>query len=158
MESHMNEQKARQILQALVQGVDPMTGQELPPGTVLQHADVLRALLAGLSALEQTAARAQRRAQLPGNVGRAWTVEEETSLIAAFKASDPLPEIAARHGRTLRAIEARLERLGLLTLEQRTTDTSFVRERIEDEDDWEVATIGARWTVRREDASRSEPP
>jgi hypothetical protein len=140
MESHMNDQRARQILQALVQGVDPMTGEELPPGTILQHADVLRALLSGLSALDQTAARAQRRAQLPGNVGRAWTVEEETTLIAAFKAGDPLPDIATRHGRTLRAIEARLERLGLITADQRTTPTGFVREGIEDSEDWEGAS------------------
>jgi hypothetical protein len=44
----MKESRARQILQALVQGVDPLTGEELPTGTILQHADVLRALLAGV--------------------------------------------------------------------------------------------------------------
>jgi hypothetical protein len=122
----MKEQRARHILQALVQGIDPFTGDELPPGTILQQAEVLRALLAGVSALEQTAARAQRRAQLPGNVGRAWTEDEERTLVAAFKAADPLPDIAVRHGRTLRAIEARLEKLGLLTAEERSTDNSFV--------------------------------
>jgi hypothetical protein len=122
----MKEQRAREILQALVQGIDPMTGEELPSGTVIQHADVLRALLAGLTALEQSVARSQRRAQLPGNVGRAWSKDEEATLVAAFKANDPLPDIAGRHGRTLRAIEARLERLGLLTAEQRSTNNSFV--------------------------------
>jgi hypothetical protein len=124
--SHMKEQRAREILQALVQGIDPMTGEELPSGTIIQHADVLRALLAGVTALEQTVARSQRRAQLPGNVGRAWTKDEEATLIKAFKSDEPLPDIAARHGRTLRAIEARLERLGLLTAEQRSTNNSFV--------------------------------
>jgi hypothetical protein len=138
-----------------------MTGEELPPDTTLQHADVLRALLAGLSALEQTAARAQRRAQLPGNVGRAWTVEEETTLIAAVKAGDSLPDIATRHGRTLRAIEARLERLGLITPEQRTTNTSFVREGIDEGDDGDCES--EQWEqsphkTRGEDASRPEPP
>ena len=122
----MKEQRARYILQALVQGIDPLTGDELPPGTILQQAEVLRALLAGVSALEQTAARAQRRAQLPGNVGRAWTDDEERTLVAAFKSGDRIPDIAARHGRTLRAIEARLEKLGLLTAEERSTDNSFV--------------------------------
>jgi hypothetical protein len=122
----MKEQRARQILQALVQGVDPLTGEELPSGTILQEADVLRALLAGVAALEQTAARAQRRAQLPGNVGRSWSEDEEAALVAAFKSGDSLPDIAARHGRTLRAIEARLEKLGLLTAQQRSTHNSFV--------------------------------
>jgi hypothetical protein len=112
-------------LQSLIQGIDPVTGKELPHETVLQHADVLRALLAGLSALEQTTARAQRRAQLPGNVGQAWTTEEESRLVAAFKKGDSPVTIARQHGRTLRAIEARLEKLGLITAEERMTRGGF---------------------------------
>lgn len=123
------ERKARQILQALIDGVDPSTGEELPPGTVLQEADVLRALLAGAAALDQVAAREQRRAQLPGNVGSTWTKEEEAELVAAFNAREwsreSLEDIAARHRRTPRAIEARLERLGLITQAQRTSGPGF---------------------------------
>ena len=121
----MQEQRARKILQALVEGVDPTTGAELEAGTVLQRAEVLRALLAGVTALEQVSARAQRRAQLPDNVGRTWSADEERALVMEFQAGDALPDIAIKHGRTLRAIEARLERLGLLTAEQRTTNNSF---------------------------------
>ena len=121
----MQQPRARQILQSLIQGIDPVTGEELPRETVLQRAEVLRALLAGLSALELTAARAQRRAQLPGNVGQAWTTEEEARLVAAFKRGDSPVAIGRQHGRTLRAIEARLEKLGLMTAEQRTTRGGF---------------------------------
>ncbi len=121
----MQQSRARQILQSLIQGIDPVTGEELSRETVLQHADVLRALLAGLSALEQTSARAQRRSQLPDNVGRAWTTEEESRLVAAFKKGDSPVAIAHQHGRTLRAIEARLEKLGLITAEERTTRGGF---------------------------------
>jgi hypothetical protein len=121
----MQEQRARKILQALVQGVDPTTGAELEAGTVLQRADVLRALLAGVAALEQISARAQRRAQLPENVGLPWSDDEERTLVSEFQSGDSLSEIAGKHGRTLRAIEARLERLGLITADQRTTNNSF---------------------------------
>jgi hypothetical protein len=121
----MQEQRARKILQSLIQGVDPATGEELPGETILQQADVLRALLAGVSALEQVSARAQRRAQLPDNVGLTWSADEELNLVSAFQAGDALADIAAKHGRTLRAIEARLERLGLLTPDQRATNNSF---------------------------------
>jgi hypothetical protein len=121
----MNQTRARQILQSLIQGIDPVTREELPHETVLQQADVLRALLAGLSALEQTAARAQRRAQLPDHVGQAWTTEEESRLVAAFKSGDSPTAIAHQHGRTLRAMEARLEKLGLITAEERTTRGGF---------------------------------
>ncbi len=121
----MQQQRARTILQALVQGVDPATAEELPAGTILQQADVLRALLAGIAALEQVEARAQRRAQLPDNVGRTWTADEEQTLIGGFQQGVPVAQIAIKHRRTVRAIEARLERLGLLTAEQRTTHNSF---------------------------------
>ena len=47
----MKEQRARQILQALIQGVDPKSGEELPSGTIIQQADVLRALLIGVAAV-----------------------------------------------------------------------------------------------------------
>jgi hypothetical protein len=124
-ETTMQQTRARQILQSLIQGIDPVTAEELPRETVLQHADVLRALLAGLSALEQTAARALRRAQLPDNVGRAWTTEEEGMLVASFKKGESPVAIAREHGRTLRAIEARLEKLGLITAEERTTRGGF---------------------------------
>ena len=121
----MQQTRARQILQSLIQGIDPVTTKELPRETVLQQADVLRALLAGVSALEQAAARSQRRAQLPYNVGRAWTTEEESRLVSAFKKGDSVVAIAHQHGRTLRAIEARLEKLGLITAEERTTRGGF---------------------------------
>jgi len=121
----MREHRAREILQSLIQGVNPFDGEELPGGSVLQQADVLRALLAGVSALEEGEARAERRAQMPENMGRPWTAEEQELLVSAFHAGEPLAEIAIRHRRTLRAIEARLEKFGLLAPEQRATRDRF---------------------------------
>jgi len=121
----MKDQRAHQILHALVNGADPFTGEDLALGTVLQHADVMRAMLTGCSALDDRTARASRRAQQPKNIGQPWTPEEEGRLLQAFQNSENLGEVAARHGRTLRAIESRLEILGLLTREQRTTENRF---------------------------------
>jgi hypothetical protein len=117
---------ARQILQTLVQGFDPSSGAELPAGTPLQQADVIRALLAGITALEAQAVRTRRRAQLPENVGRPWSPGEEQRLVASFHSGEPLPAIAAQHRRTVAALEVRLERLGLLAPEQRTTRNRYV--------------------------------
>jgi len=86
---------------------------------------VLRALLIASSSIEDAVARANGCAQLPGNVGRNWSKEEEATVVAAFKSGDPVGDIAARHGRTVRAIEARLERLEVITSNQRTTSNSF---------------------------------
>ena len=41
------------ILRALAEGKDPLTGEELPDESCYQSAKVLRALLAGIEALEK---------------------------------------------------------------------------------------------------------
>jgi hypothetical protein len=67
----------------------------------------------------------QRRALLPDNVGQSWTACEETRLVEASKAGQTPNEIARRHPRTLRAIEARLQRMELIAAEERTTREGF---------------------------------
>jgi len=125
----MNETLAIQILQALIQGIDPTTHRELPADTVLQRPEVIRALLLAVSALNQSKARAARRKALPPNVGRDWSQEEQASLVAAFKSGDSVDALASRHGRTLRAIESRLALLGLLKNQQRRTlEPDFLRQ------------------------------
>jgi len=120
---------ARQILQSLVQGLDPVHGGELPAGTPLQHPEVVHALLAAVAALGADATRIRRRLQLPQNVGRPWSAAEEERLSAAYREGNALGEIAGRHGRTLAAIEARLESLGLMSPEQRVTRNRYVSRR-----------------------------
>ncbi len=119
-------QRARQILQALIDGVDPATRTELPSDTVLNRPDVIRALLTSVSALDAAQARAQRRSQLPASVGKAWSEEEEQQLRDEFANGEPIPLIATRHARTIRAIETRMEKLGLLNADQRITHNSFI--------------------------------
>lgn len=124
----MRLERSRQILQSIFQGVDPLTGAELPPIPLLQSPEVLRALLAGAEALAERAHRAERRASQPANMGKPWTQEEQDRLVAAFEKSTPLAELAVAHGRSLRAIESRLEVLGLLAPEERTTSNRSVRD------------------------------
>jgi hypothetical protein len=65
--------KAQEVIQSLIQGTDPRTCEALPLDSILHRADVLRALLTTLSTMQGASAREARRAQLPDNVGRAWT-------------------------------------------------------------------------------------
>ena len=121
----MQNTQPRLILKSLIEGRDPLSGESIQSECVIHRSDVLRALLAGLSALDSTAARAQRRAQLPENVGATWTTQEEAQLGAAFKSGDSPVTIARNHGRTLRAVEARLQKIGLITEAERTTRGGF---------------------------------
>jgi hypothetical protein len=117
---------ARSVLQSLIQGLDPETGAELPKDAIVNRIEINRSMLIAVTAIEQVEARTLRRAQLPESVGKAWTEKEEQQLKDEFARSEPIPLIATTHERTIRAIEARLERLGLLRPDQRTTDNSFV--------------------------------
>ena len=121
----MQHTEARTILMSLIEGRNPDSGERLPEECVVHRSDVIRALLLGMGAIDATNARAKRRAQLPKNVGRDWTTKEEEQLRSEFAAKEPVSAIAARHGRTLRAIEARLQMMGLITAEQRTTRGGF---------------------------------
>ena len=113
--------EAREILWALVEGRKPDSEEHLPSDCIVHQASVLRAMLVSIKSLDSSIARAQRHAPLPDNVGRSWTGVEEEQLRSAFVAKEPIEAIAAKLRRTLRAVEARLQRMGLITAEERTT-------------------------------------
>lgn len=109
----MSQSETHRVLSALIAGRDPRSTQRLPPGSILHTPDVLRALLLALSALEAATARSRRRAALPPNVGREWTEAEDAELRAEVVSCEALQRIAARHGRSIRAIELRMRKIGL---------------------------------------------
>jgi hypothetical protein len=121
----VDSKRAQSVLTALIDGVHPETGAELAEESVLQDVVVVRSLLIARGALEAAEARTARRALLPRGVGRTWSADEERELIDAFKAGQSINKIAADHSRTVRAIEARLERLGRITAAQRFTSNNF---------------------------------
>ena len=124
-ESLVKNAAAASVLQALIEGHEPGSEVPLPSESVIHRADVMRALLTAVTALDRAEARAQRRALLPDNVGKAWTREEDNRLVEAFKAGQSPHELARKHRRTLRAVEARLQRMGLITESERTTRGGF---------------------------------
>ncbi|MEJ1962938.1 MAG: hypothetical protein WDO56_15875 [Gammaproteobacteria bacterium] len=117
----MNTKQSKAILESLVQGVDPETGERVPQNTVLDKPTVIRALLAGVAALSWTAERAARKAGAPLNIGKTWSEEEKQKLIDEFQSGKPIADISHDHGRTIRAIESRLQLMGQITAEERTT-------------------------------------
>lgn len=117
--------KARIVLESLIQGLDPETGEDLPKKDSANRIEVTRSMSIALTALKEVDARMVRRSLLPESVGKPWTEEEEQQLKVEFANSESISDIATKHGRTIRAIEARLERVGLLRPDQRTTNDSF---------------------------------
>ena len=95
-----NFQRSREALQALVQGVDPENGAELPADTILNRVDIIRALMAATATLDAVHERAMRRAQLPESVGKKWSEEKEQQLKIEFAEGEPVSTIARKHRRT----------------------------------------------------------
>lgn len=109
----MDEVTALKLIETLANGVHPVTGEILAPDSPIQNPDVLRALWLAARALEERRVRSVRLSSLPANVGKSWTEEENSALIAEFESGRAIPEIAALHQRTPAGILARLEKLGL---------------------------------------------
>lgn len=105
--------QTQRILTTLIAGRDPRSQQRLPTGSILNAPNVLRALLLAMSALEAASARERRRAALPPNVGRDWTAAEDKQLRDEVAGQEAIAAIAVRHGRSVRAIELRLRKLGI---------------------------------------------
>jgi len=104
-----------EIIQALANGADPMTGEVFPESSPYNHPKVIRALFQTLKALEKYRGREDRERNLPGNAGKPWDEKEDRDLIKDFDARTATKEIAAKHGRTEYAITARLVKLGKLS-------------------------------------------
>ncbi|MDI6809937.1 MAG: hypothetical protein QME66_13375 [Candidatus Eisenbacteria bacterium] len=82
----MDVDQAIEIVTKLADGIDPTTGERLPPSSVYQQADTARALhlaLEGLDRLKRVKDRV--RSGLP-NAGRSWTKDEETRMLQQFGA------------------------------------------------------------------------
>lgn len=116
--------KARKILRALAQGIHPETRQLLPRNSVVNDIDVTRAIQTAIAALDQVQSSQDRRFQLPANVGMPWSDQEEQQLSELYRSPADIPAIADQLRRTVRGVETRLIRLGLMTADERATHGS----------------------------------
>ena len=121
----MNIESAREIFQSLVRGINPFTGKAVTKDSLFDQAEMVRAVALVNDVLDRALKRAARRASRPENAGRSWEQPELEELLEEFKSGHSVEEIAQEHGRTVRAIEDRLEQLGLISATDRTTGTPF---------------------------------
>lgn len=118
----MDHDKALAILRLLSDGNDPETGKPFPPNSPYQRPDVIRALFHAVRELEgapgEAKATTEQREQkksarpMPGNAGKPWSKEEDAQLVTGFDGGTSIEDLAAAHGRSRIAIEARLAKFG----------------------------------------------
>jgi hypothetical protein len=119
----MDETKAAAILSALANGVNPNTGEIFPAESPYQQLNVVRALFAALERFRRPRARA--RANAPMNAGKPWSEAEDRRLLGEFELGRSPAEIARELDRTVAGVEARLERHGRLSAQERTTRNRY---------------------------------
>lgn len=105
----MDINKAKEIVSALAEGIDPTTGEVMPDNSVYNKGDVVRALYTVLDYLDEK----KPKQKLPRNAGKPWTKSEDDKLRDEFDSMMKVSAIAKEHGRTYKAIESRLDYLGL---------------------------------------------
>ena len=122
----MDVEKAHALVKALADGTDPTTGEVLQDRHVCQQPDMVRALALAAQILEREVRRERglqrARLTLPHNTGKGWSLEEDQLLLSRHRTGSTIAELARLHGRTDRAIAARLEKLGLTQPAARVPD------------------------------------
>jgi len=102
------------IIRALAEGINPITGEVFEDDSVYQKPQVIRALFTAMSALEDQEKRDKRQRKLPSKAGTTWTTEEDEKLSQAFDQGISIKELVKIHERTRGAIQSRLANLGKL--------------------------------------------
>jgi len=91
------------VLRALALGRDPHTGEPLPPDNPCHRPETIRALFAGVEALQSDTKRSRS--------GAPWHPEDNQALIALFDQGKSISELAKQFHRTPNAIRKRLRKL-----------------------------------------------
>ena len=112
----MDIERAKVLLTALADGVNPITGELLPSYDSCNQAEIVRALHTAVTTLEKAAKRSSK--PQPDNAGKPWTEEEEGNLVSSYRSGKTASEIAAEHNRSKGAIASRLVKLGIVSFKE----------------------------------------
>ena len=102
--------RAKEIITALAEGVDPTTGEVLPGNSVCNKGEIVRAFYAVLNHLEEK----KPKKNMPANAGKSWTKEDEDLLINLYQAGATKRDICKTLQRTESGVAARLVHLGII--------------------------------------------
>lgn len=104
--------RAKELLAALADGVNPLTGELLSEYDSCNQAEMVRALHTVVRYLDDNT---KPKHPQPENAGKPWTKEDEEILCRMFDAGSSRKEICEHFKRTSGAIAARLVRLGKIS-------------------------------------------
>ena len=101
---------AKEIIAALADGINPITGEVLPEDSVCNNADVVRAFYTVLSNIDPIVKKKVNQE----NSGKPWSKEDDELLEKMFKEGARKKDLQEYFKRSSGSINARLARLGLI--------------------------------------------
>ncbi len=101
---------AKEIISALADGINPMTGEVLPPDCVCNNADVVRAFYTVLNNMDSIV----KKKASQENAGKPWTEQDDKLLEKMFKEGASKKDLQEYFKRSSGSINSRLARLGLI--------------------------------------------
>ena len=113
----MNNQEACELLERLIAGVHPTTGELLANDSAYSDPMVLRALALAIQALRNAQEPARRTRESRANNRLSWTGEEDEFLRKAFSQGLTPSAIGAQLQRSEHNVKVRLNALGLASRE-----------------------------------------
>ena len=105
--------RAKEILETLADGVNPMTGEILPNWDSCNQLEVVRAIHTALKHIVVEPEKSKR--PQPENAGKPWTEADEEILCRMFDTGCTKKEMCNHFQRSQGAIAARLVRLGKIS-------------------------------------------
>lgn len=109
----MDIERAKELLTALSDGVNPLTGEVLSENDSCNQLEIVRALNTVLRVLDSQTKKSNHSA--PENAGKPWTKEDEEILGEMFEAGCKRKEICNHFKRSSGAIAARLVKMGKIS-------------------------------------------
>lgn len=117
--------RALEIVEALAEGVDPLTGEILSAESPYNSPEVIRALFTLLNAANGTPKKIKKTPEqkqadnlakgLPRNTGMPWTETLKHTLAERFSSDQPMNALAAEFERSRGSILSELKRQGLIS-------------------------------------------
>jgi len=106
----------KNILKALADGINPLTGEVLSPADSCNQPVIIRALYTAVAELEKAEKKNKVQQNLPENAGKPWSPEDDEMLCRMYDQGCSSSEICASFKRTKGAIASRLARLGKIQI------------------------------------------
>ena len=106
----MDIERAKELISALAEGIDPITGEVLPPDHICNNAEIIRAFYTVLHK-DNTEPKKKKTYE---SSGKRWTKEDDQLLKELFEQGEKISEIQRKFMRSRGSIEARLSKLGLV--------------------------------------------